>query len=481
MHTNMSCGARWLALCAALAAGEACGFAASRFAALWPAVAAAALALLLALFAFAVPWLRYAAAFAAGLVLALAAAAARAEALVEAEVLNSGRPFAREFAVAGGVRVSEAKDGVRWASFPSDAGALRVRVILPLSGADAAPEPGETWACAGWLERAKTDDPARRRALWVKGAGTYARRTKGASRLARIRRELSRRMGVGLPAASSAADLNRAILLGERARLDRASRDAFVAAGTIHVFAISGLHVMLVADVIVFALVLAGCPVRVAGLALAPLLWGYVALTGASPSAVRAAAMATLRFLAPLFWRKDDGLVAWSLTFLAVYGRDPLMFYDVGCALSFAVMLGLVLWGRFTRDFVPNRLAATLVMTFAAWAVGTPIAAHAFGRVTPGGILANLALIPAAAVSVKTALLGVLSSFVSVRLAAHVNNFAALVTEGMSDLSRLVASLPCANFEVEPWPLSLCAAWYAAIALLLWLLRSVLARRRRTV
>ena len=96
------------------------------------------------------------------------------------------------------------------------------------------------------------------------------------------------------------------------------------------------------------------------GVVLVPVLWLYVALTGGSPSAVRAAAMASLKFLAPLFWRREDGLVAWSLTFLAVYALDPLMFFDVGCALSFAVMLGLVFWGRFAREFVRNRVASAL-------------------------------------------------------------------------------------------------------------------------
>ena len=161
---------------------------------------------------------------------------------------------------------------------------------------------------------------------------------------------------------------------------------------------------------------------------------------------------------------------------LKVVGASP---FTNSCALSFAVMLGLVFWGRFTHEFVRNRVASALVMTFAAWAVGTPIAARAFGRFTPGGLLANLALLPAAGVGVKASIAGVLASFVSDRLAAYANNFAALVTRTMSSLSRLVASLPGANVSVEPWSLAACVGWYVALALLLWLLRSVLTRRRR--
>ena len=181
--------------------------------------------------------------------------------------------------------------------------------------------------------------------------------------------------------------------------------------------------------------------------------------------------MASLFFAAPIFWRRPDALVSWSLTFLVVYGSDPMKLFDTGCALSFAVMLGLFFWGRFVAERVRGRFAASLVMTFAAWAVGTPIAAHAFGRVTPGGIAANLLLLPAAGVSVKAGIAGIVASFVSDRLAAHVNNFAALLAGTMADVSRLVAAIPGANFTVEPWPVSVCAAWYLALALLLWLLQ----------
>ena len=38
-----------------------------------------------------------------------------------------------------------------------------------------------------------------------------------------------------------------------------------------------------------------------------------------------------------------------------------------------------------------------------------------------------------------------------------------------------------ANVEVEPWSVAACVAWYAALALLLFLLRSRLSRRRRTI
>ncbi len=453
---------------------------------MWSVVAFLSIPIVLALCALGWKWAKFFVTFLLGFILALAASHSRNEVLEEATWRNAGKPFTRVFKVEGDAKSRSERNGIRWTSFPASVDSLKVLVVYPRATDDPCPKRGETWECAGWLERMKEDDISRRRRLWVKGTGTYARlvaspRGAFAARLADLRAALSRRMGIGLDESDPAVALNRAILLGERTRLSKADRGAFAAAGTIHVFAISGLHVMLVAQAIFLVLSLAGCPLRFAGILLVPALWLYVAMTGFSPSAVRAAAMASLYHLAPLFWRRQNGIVAWSLTFLVVYALDPAKMYDVGCALSFAVMLGIMLWGKFTADFIRGRLLSALVMSVAIWSVGMPIAARAFGRVTPGGIIANLALIPAADISVKAGLAGLMASTVSDRLAAYVNNFAALVANVMSGLSHFVAHIPGANIQIAPWSLSACAAWYGAMALLLFALRKYLTRRRRTI
>jgi len=123
---------------------------------------------------------------------------------------------------------------------------------------------------------------------------------------------------------------------------------------------------------------------------------------------------------------------------------------------------------RAVRDILPKGRQA-LVISLAAWSAGVPIAAHVFGRVTPGGLIANLALIPAATVTVVTGILGLLASFVSDTLAAHLNNASALFTGAMVGISEIVASLPGANISTRSWTLLECALWYAVIVLVPWL------------
>lgn len=313
-----------------------------------------------------------------------------------------------------------------------------------------------------------------RNSPWMRGARRHVRHAEeGPRACAALRRDLSRRIGLGLEHDAQVAALNRAILLGSKSDMPARARRVFVESGTIHVFAISGLHVMVVARVLVFMMAVLFVPLRWQGvLALVP-LWGYVLLVGAAPSAVRAAAMATLYYGATAFCRRPDAVAAWALTFLAVHVWRPAQIADVGSLFSFAVMLALVLVGRAARNLGAG-WRQTLLLSLAAWAAGVPIAAHVFGRITPGALVANLVLVPAAGCSVACGVLGVFASCVSPTLAAHVNNVSGLFTDAMVCVAECVARVPGASIEVPPWPLTRCLAWYLAM-----ILGGVLVRLRR--
>ena len=331
-----------------------------------------------------------------------------------------------------------------------------------------------------YLQASVESEKAMRGRPWMRGR--LERRYKAvdggvAVRLAPAREALSRRVGIGLGGGDAVA-LNRAILLGERRGLSRRAKRVFAAAGAMHVFAVSGVHVMAVAKLLALLMQLAFVPRRFAGAAAMPAVWGYVCVIGAPPSAVRAATMATFYFLAPLFWRRSNAVMSWALTFMLVFCASPRMITDIGCALSFTVMLSIILAGESLRGH--GGASALLLVTLVAWAAGVPLSAHVFGHVTPGGILANLVLIPAAALTVCSGAIGMVAGFLSETVAAHFNNLAALGSSAMSCVSAAVASLPFSDYEVEPWPISMCAAWYAALLLLL-LLSAIRRARGRAV
>lgn len=300
-----------------------------------------------------------------------------------------------------------------------------------------------------------------------------------------VRRELGRRLGIGLERESDVVRMNRAMLLGER--LPRRMRKTFVEAGTVHVCAISGLHVGVVLSVLMVLVGLTGLPSRWAGCLALPVVWLYVLLIGSPPSSVRAATMASMTLLAGVFWRKPDRIRAWVVAFLLMYGIRPELYHDIGCALSFAVALALLLMpsravALGTRSWARGLMARFCIAaqtSLVASAASIPILAHAFGQLTLGALVANLFIVPAAVFSVTTAFLGLLASFLFTPLAALLNNLSALATNFMIVFSAAITTLPGASIKVCSWTLRRCLFWYLALFLILYLVQRYRKRQRR--
>lgn len=392
------------ALAAALVLGEALGFAAGPLAVLWPWAAAAAVWTALAAYGCGARRLLLPCMCAVGALLAMRTEASLLRLLddnarsapmpldltVESPVRLTPRTkrrrvpakHAQEFSSSTGIqqahnRPDSPKDSIGsdtreatsyLATFRSRAGPLPLNVAIPLAeplpDGMRLPAVGEVWRCTGWLSRTRTGHGAFAcRTLWMPSADSAVRLDRApslspAALYAAVGENLAQRAAAGLSWRDGAAGLNGAILLGRRADIPRAQRETFVAAGTVHVFAISGLHVMLVAVLLAGACRRFGVPRRALGPAVVPLLAAYVILTGLRASAVRAALMAAIYLLGPTFGRRPDALSAYALTALIVYAQAPERLFDAGCTLSFAVMAGIVAWtslrGRPTPPPRPN-------------------------------------------------------------------------------------------------------------------------------
>lgn len=481
----------YLAVCFALATGEAIGFAAAPACQAWPLAFFALVVWTLIGVGWSLPKGHLFSLFLLGLTLSMYSETRRARVFDQCEYTSS--PFACELPVEG--RVKAAK---RYLSFDSSVDGVDIRVMIRRTTAetmsnsvvrcaiDPIPSVGEKWHCRGWLER-KARGERKRRRLWVGGYGCSAVRVSEASessvvaKLRRLREALSENIGYGLSHDPVAADLDRAIILGLRADLPKETQQMFADAGTVHVFAISGLHVGVIAWLLVYLLMTVFFfPLRWVALPLVPLLFGYVLMIDSPPSAMRAAVMSIVYFAAPMFLRKSDSLVAWAVTFVIFHVLNPAMLMKVGSLLSFTVMLGILLFVRWAEAFKSDALV-TWGVSVAAWLSGVAIAARVFERVTIGGLFANIVMIPLASLAVVLGFLGAVVGFVCPWAASHLNNGAALVIKAMAGISWMTSALPYSNLEVAPWSLWMCAGWYVGVVLAFWLVRSVYLHRREMI
>lgn len=156
-----------------------------------------------------------------------------------------------------------------------------------------------------------------------------------AHRLARWRGRLLRQTDQMFAADDGRAAVARAMLLGDRSFLDTEQVEAFQRTGAYHVLVLSGLHVLVLAAILLWVSRRLRLPMVLAvGVTIAA-LWGYAGIVEDQPPIARAVWMATIYLLAYAFFRRTHVLNALGLAALIILGARPAEVADASFLLSF--------------------------------------------------------------------------------------------------------------------------------------------------
>ncbi|NLF92553.1 MAG: ComEC/Rec2 family competence protein [Oligosphaeraceae bacterium] len=154
------------------------------------------------------------------------------------------------------------------------------------------------------------------------------------------------RLGAALISGLQDQDNARMLLvlgLGLTDFLPRDLRTEFVRSGTVHIFAISGLHVGMAVIICQAVLLSFGCRLRRRWLLLQPLLLLYFLLTGGNPSVMRAVGMVMFWHYANWRYRPPSPLHCLGLIgFLALW-LNPLYILHTGFIYSYLIVVTLIL------------------------------------------------------------------------------------------------------------------------------------------
>lgn len=191
--------------------------------------------------------------------------------------------------------------------------------------------------------------------------------------------------------------LAEALLLGTRADLPYEIRELVRETGTVHLLALSGLHVGLFAAAaygLARLLLGRGWPSSMFALSA---MWAYVLLAGARTPTLRAGLMVSAFMAHNLLWgRKLDALSAWGLALFVVLLLMPESAYDMGAMMSFGAVLSLLVLGfKAPKGGGPIRylvsgLAAGVVVTVGI----APLVSSAYGEVKLLGPVFTVLSIP---------------------------------------------------------------------------------------
>lgn len=198
------------------------------------------------------------------------------------------------------------------------------------------------------------------------------------------------------------SDFIKAILMGDKTGLDEETRLTFANGGIAHMLALSGLHMGIIAGLLMWLL----WPLKAIGrykfgyVIAILLLWCYVFVSGMSHSSVRACIMITFAFIAVIAELKNSVVHALCSACLLILLVNPSALFDAGFQLSVVCVASLIAFASRLNPIrhrqhphlfrICEAILATIVASGASWA----LTSYYFGQVPLMFLPTNLLLLP---------------------------------------------------------------------------------------
>ncbi|WP_411826536.1 ComEC/Rec2 family competence protein [Luteolibacter sp. AS25] len=235
--------------------------------------------------------------------------------------------------------------------------------------------------------------------------------------LAGIKADFREGIVAGLDQEGEAAQVIRAVVMGERSDASLELIRHFRESGTLHVFTVSGMHVLMVGSMIWLILKWSGLRRNRAIPVIIAAMFFYTWLTGNGPAATRAAWMGSVFLGAFLLKRRSDLLNSLGAVLIVNLLLNPQIIRMPGVQLSYGVVGSIGLAGGYAgrlfswisrkEMFLPDsemgwwarqwysfrrKLVDALAVSTAAWAGSLFLTAFHFGVVTPISLVATVVL-----------------------------------------------------------------------------------------
>ena len=282
-------------------------------------------------------------------------------------------------------------------------------------------------------------------------------------------------LAAGLPNEDESLHLLWAMALGWTTALTDEVSEPFMRTGTMHIFAISGLHIALIAGILVSLLRVLQIPRGFCGWLVIPLIWFYTDATGWQSSAIRSTIMMSVIIEGWAIHRPSDLLNSLAAAGFIILLWDPQQLFQASFQLSFFVVLSIALlmppierlrqrllqpdpllppelrprWRRWL-DGPIRFLTRSFATSLAAWLGSLPLIAYYFHLFTPVSLAANLVIVPFSSLALMCNLGSLLCGGWCSWLCELFNHSGWFWMAAMVKFSDWFAALPGAYYYVAP-------------------------------
>jgi competence protein ComEC len=264
----------------------------------------------------------------------------------------------------------------------------------------------------------------------------------------------------------------KSMLIGLTDDMDPLQFQQFSQLGLTHILAVSGLNVAVFLACLLWLLRKLRLTREACLLTAIALLPVYIALTGGSPSIVRAGLMAMIGLYTAYRHTWKDGLHSVLFVGLLMLVWEPYYLLDVSFQLSFLVTIGLILGVPPVNRLLPIRsqvLKNTCSITLVAQIISFPVSIYYFNQFSLLSFAANLCLVPVfslVTMPVGTAALVVGMIYIPAGqvlgwLAAKINDWVFIIVSITSrwDMFQTIWPSPGINWMI---------GYYTAITVIIW-------------
>lgn len=233
--------------------------------------------------------------------------------------------------------------------------------------------------------------------LWVQQEVEVSGKNNLYTWLMRGRAILQQRIEVNTALSASSKALLNALLLGDKNQMEEQTIATFQQLGLMHILAVSGLHIGIIALVVTQLTSFLKRQYR--QLILLMILWGFVFMAGFSPSVFRTVLMCTLLILSQSMQRNQITRERIGLTLFLSLLFEPNWLFDVGFQLSYVAVLGLAFGmplfrSCYTKSRVVNYGLGLLYVSFVAQLSVLPLQLYYFHSFSWTFLGSNLLIIP---------------------------------------------------------------------------------------
>ncbi|MDP3789821.1 MAG: ComEC/Rec2 family competence protein, partial [Candidatus Omnitrophota bacterium] len=254
----------------------------------------------------------------------------------------------------------------------------------------------------------------------------------------------------------------KAIFIGDRTGLGDDIKDDFIKTGTVHILAISGLNVVLIAGIVLAFFGILRIPKRWNLVFTLIFLIFYTFIAAAGPPIVRAVVMFCIFVIGYLIQRDTDLLNSLSAAGLLILLWSPQELFDPSFQLSFISVASIVIFCPVIDRWLgiggapPGNLFGrirlyalkSVSISIAAWLGTSPVIAAYFNIASPVSIIANLIVIPMLFVLTTVSFVFFVGSQISVIFAAGLSGLILAIEQGIFFANHFLSRLPLSNFRI---------------------------------